>query len=82
MLLGQELGRRHERRLEVVLHRQQHGEQRHDGLAGPHVAHEQAVHPVGRGHVGGDLAQRALLVAGELPGKRSPQPGGEVAPDA
>ena len=70
MLLGQQLGGRHEGGLEVVLHRQQHGEQRHDGLAGPHVAHQEAVHPVGGGHVAGDLAQRALLVAGELPGKR------------
>ena len=34
VLLGQQLGGRHERRLEVVLHREQHGEERDDGLAG------------------------------------------------
>ena len=70
MLLGQELGRRHERGLEVVLHGQQHGEQRHDGLAGTDVAHEETVHPVGSGHVRGDLAEGTLLVVGQLPGQR------------
>ena len=66
VLFGEQLGRRHQRGLEVVLHGEQHGEQRHDRLAGAHVAHQQPVHPLRRRHVGGDLAEGLLLVAGEL----------------
>ena len=79
MLLRQQLGRRHQRGLEVVLHRQQHGEERHHRLAGPHVAHQQPVHAVGRGHVGGDLAEGALLIRREGPGQRLPEPARQVA---
>ncbi len=73
VLLGQQLGRRHQRRLVVVLDRQQHREQRHDRLAGADIAHEQPVHPFGGGHVGGDLQDRPFLVGGELPRQRFPQ---------
>ena len=44
MLLGEELRGCHQGGLKVVLHRQQHREQGDDGLAGAHVAHQQAVH--------------------------------------
>ena len=81
VLLGQELGGRHQRRLEIVLHREQHGEQRHDRLAGTHVAHQQPVHPIGRGHVGGDLPQGTLLIVGQLPGQRLAEAGREIAAD-
>ena len=81
MLLGEQLGRRHQGGLEVVLDGQQHREQGHHGLAGAHVAHQEAVHPVGGGHVGRDLAERAVLVVRELPGQRLPEPGGQVAAD-
>ncbi len=81
VLLGEELRGRHERRLEIVLHRQQHREERDDGLPGPDVTHQQPVHPLGRGHVPGDLSQRALLVRGQLPRQVLTQPGGQVALD-
>ncbi len=66
MLLGEELGRRHDHRLVVVLDREQHGEQGHDRLSGADVAHQQAMHADGCRHVVGDLADGAPLVAGEL----------------
>ena len=66
VLLGEQLGRRHDRRLVAVLRGEQHREERHDRLAGPHVAHQQTVHPQGRRHVFGDLADGVPLVAGEL----------------
>ncbi len=81
VLLGQQLGRRHERRLVVVLDRQQHGEQRHHRLAGSHVAHEQSVHPLRSGHVGRDLAERLLLVLRERPREAFPEASGELALD-
>ncbi len=81
VLLGQELGGRHEGCLEVVLRRQEHREQGYDSLARPHVAHKEAVHPIGRGHVAGDFAQGALLIGGELPGERRLEPAGEIPPE-
>ena len=45
VLLGEQLGRSHQNGLVAVLHRQQHGEQPDDRLPGPHVAHQQAMHP-------------------------------------
>ena len=77
MLLGEQFGRRHEGRLIAVLEREQHGEERHDGLAGADVTHQQAVHPFGPRHVVEDLASRLLLVGGEFPGQAFPQLRGE-----
>jgi hypothetical protein len=44
VLLGQDLGRRHEGHLQAVLHRHERGEQRDDRLAGADVALQQPVH--------------------------------------
>ncbi len=79
VLLGQELGRRHERGLKLVLDGKQHREEGDHRLPGADVAHEEAVHPVRRGHVGRDFAQRPLLISGELPGERHAEPGGQLA---
>ena len=65
MLLGEQLRRRHDRRLEAVLHREQRAEQRHDRLAAADVALQQALHAAVAAHVGEDLAQHARLRAGE-----------------
>ncbi len=61
MLLRQHLGRRHQRRLRAGLHRAQHGEQRHQRLAGADIALQQPQHAVRRGQVGVDLGQRLQL---------------------
>ena len=47
----------------------------------PDIAHEQAMHPLRRGHVAPDLADGALLVTGERPGQRGQEAGGEIVPD-
>ncbi len=80
MLLGEQLGRRHEGGLKVILGGQQHGEQCHDRLARAHVAHEQPVHAVRRRHVARNLAERAMLVLGQLPRQGLAEAGGQVAP--
>ena len=64
MLAGEDLGRGHQRGLAAGLDGGQHGEEGDQGLAGADVALEQAVHPVGRRHVGGDLGDGAGLGAG------------------
>ena len=81
VLLREQLRGCHQRGLEVVLHREQHREERDHGLAGAHVAHQEAMHPFRRRHVARDLLERALLVPGQLPGKILPQLGREVALD-
>ena len=52
MLLGEHLGRRHERALVPALHRGEQGGDGDDGLAGADVALQQPVHRVGAGEVG------------------------------
>ncbi len=79
MLLGQDLGRRHHRRLIAGLDRGEHGQCGHDRLAGADVALEQPVHRVGRGHVGADLRPHPLLGAGERPRQRRAQTAHERA---
>ena len=81
VLLGEEFGRRHQRGLEVVLHREQHREERDDRLPRADVAHQQPVHPVGRRHVAGDFPDRLLLIVRELPGQALAKTGGVLAPD-
>jgi hypothetical protein len=49
VLLGQRLGRRHQRRLHPVLDRAEHGVQRDDGLARADLPHEQALHRAAAG---------------------------------
>ena len=78
VLAGEDLGRGHHRRLAAGLDRGEHGEERDEGLAGADVALEEAVHAQRRGHVGGDLRDRAGLGAGRArrAGRRAPSPGG------
>ena len=65
MLLGEQLGRRHDRRLDSRSPSRAAREQRHDRLAAADVALQQPVHAALAAHVGDDLAQRARLRAGE-----------------
>ena len=78
VLAGEDLGRRHQRRLPAGLDRGQHREERDQGLARADVALQQPVHPRRRRHVGGDLGDGARLRAGRrdraarrAPGARS-----------
>ena len=66
VLLGENLGRRHERHLQAVLHRDERREQRHDRLARADVALQQPVHRRRPLHVVDDLLQRAPLSFGQL----------------
>ena len=56
MLFGEQLGGRHHRHLEAVLHGHHGGQERHDRLAGPHIALQQALHRPAALHVGDDVA--------------------------
>jgi hypothetical protein len=62
VLLGQRLGGCHERRLRPVLHRPQHRVERHDGLAGADLAHQQPLHRLASGQVAVDRRHRGPLV--------------------
>ncbi len=70
VLFGQELGRRHERRLVAVVDGRQRGEQRDDRLAAADVPLHEPMHRMRTRHVGEDLAHDALL----RPGERERQP--------
>ena len=61
MLLGEDLGGRHERRLMPALDRSEHGRDRHHRLARPDVALEEAVHRDGSRQIAEDLLQDAPL---------------------
>ena len=74
VLAGEDLGRGHQRRLAAGLDGGEHGEERHQGLAGADVALQQAVHPAGLGHVGGYLGDGAGLGGGRRVGKRGEHP--------
>ena len=58
VLLGEDLGRRHEGHLQAVLHRDERRQQRHDRLAGADVALQQPVHRVRPLQVVDDLLER------------------------
>ena len=66
VLLGEDLGRRHERDLEAVLHRHHRRQQRDDRLAGADVALQQPLHRPRLLHVGDDLGERLALPVGQL----------------
>ena len=70
MLAGEDLGRRHQRRLISVSHGQQHRVDGHHRLAAADVAVQEAVHRGRAIHVGGDLANRLILPGGQLPGEQ------------
>ena len=73
MLLGQNFGRCHERDLQVVLHRHDGREERHDRLPGSDVALQQPVHRLRALHVLDDVLQRLSLTAGQLERQHAPR---------
>ena len=73
VLLGQDFGRRHERDLEAVLHRDQRREQRDDRLPRPDVALQQPVHRLRTLQVVDDFLERLPLAAGELERQHAPR---------
>ena len=76
MLLGEGLGRRHQRRLVAGFERPQHRVDGDHGLAGADLAHQQPLHRLARVEVGVDLGEGGALVAGRREGQRL-----EPAPD-
>ncbi len=66
VLLGQRLGRRHQRAAVAAFDRAQERVQRDHGLARADVALEEPLHRRGAAEVGVDLGDRALLVGREL----------------
>ena len=58
VLAGQDLGRRHQRRLRAALDRAQHRHQRDHGLAAADIALQQPHHPPRLRHLGADLGDR------------------------
>ncbi len=80
VLLGERLGRRHQRRLRAGLDRAQHGVDGHHGLAGADLAHEQALHRPVAHELVVDGGHRLALVGGRLERQRVLQPaGGQLA---
>ena len=69
VLAGQNLGGGHHAGLVAVVDGQQHRHERHERLAAPHVALQQAVHLESGGRVLADFADDALLGAGEREGE-------------
>ena len=74
VLFGERLGRRHQRRLLVLVDGAQHRVERHDRLAAADLAHQQPLHRDRLGQVGRDLLDRPPLVACELEGERLLEP--------
>ena len=73
MLLGQDLGRRHERHLQAVLHGDDRRQQRDDRLAGAHIALQQAVHRLRSLQIVDDLLERRALPGGQLERQHAPR---------
>jgi hypothetical protein len=69
MLLGEDLGWRHQRGLRAGVDGQQHRRHRDEGLAAADVALQQPVHRPRRAEVGDDLLDRSLLRAGQVEGQ-------------
>ena len=61
MLFGQDLGGRHDGNLVAVFHRDDRGQERHDGLAGADVALQQALHRPRALQVSHNLRERLAL---------------------
>ncbi len=62
VLFGERLGRRHQNRLMAVLGGAEHRVGRHDGLAAPHLADQQALHRAAVGEVRIDRANGRALI--------------------
>jgi len=73
MLLGEDLGRRHQRALPAGVDRHRRRERGHHRLAGADIALQQAVHRLRAAQVGGDLVADAVLRAGERERQRGEQ---------
>ena len=73
VLLGQDLGRRHERHLQAVLHRDERRQQRDDRLARADVALQQPVHRLRPLQVVDDLLQRLPLPGGQPERQHAPR---------
>ena len=79
MLLGERLGRRHQRPLQPVLDRAEQRVKSDDRLAGADVALEEPLHRCRAREVGVDLRDRAPLVRRELEGQHVEVARGELA---
>ena len=79
VLLGENLRRRHDRRLVARLHRRAHGERGDHGLARADVALQQAMHRIRRRHVAADVVPHALLRRRQRKRQARPQPREELA---
>jgi hypothetical protein len=66
VLVGEDLGRRHERALIAVFDRDEQGQERDDRLPRADVPLQEARHRMRRAQVGADLAEHPLLGLGEL----------------
>ena len=73
VLLGEDLGRGHHRRLIAVFHGHQHRAQTHQGLARANVALDEAIHNLGTLHLRGDLGNDPELGARRSKRQRIPQ---------
>ena len=69
MLLGEELGGDHNRRLQATPLSQAGGYVGHGGLAAPDVALQKSMHRMPRGQVRRDVADHASLCAGRREGE-------------
>ena len=69
VLVGQQLGRHHQSGLRAGLHRDQHGKQRHHGLAAADVALEEAEHAAFLREVLDDLGGSGALAFGQSEGE-------------
>ncbi len=83
VLFGERLGRRHQRRLEAVLDRPQHREQRDHRLAAADLAHQQALRRALTGQLLAQDCDRRQLIGGQHERQLALQPalgeGGRVA---
>jgi hypothetical protein len=73
VLLGEDLGRRHERRLPAAFRGEDRREDRDDRLAAPDVALQEPAHRPPRAEVLADLADDALLRGRERERQRLPE---------
>ena len=69
MLLGEQFGRRHHRRLMPTFDRANHRPEGNERLAAADVAHQHAIHLVGAGEIGADFLDRARLRSGQRKGQ-------------
>jgi hypothetical protein len=79
VLLGEDLGRRHQRPLMALLDRAQERVEGDGRLSGAHVALQQTLHRRRGREVAVDLGDRALLLGGQRERQCRPVPGDELA---